>query len=426
MQAHAIPSSHLTDDPAFSGPAVCAVWPPGRDFWADFALRTRDGKHPYLFKGLLPTDFPAATELDDVLRELTQLEPERRRFRIYLDAERRNDLAEKVLGQPFSPGQVFPQILERASAERVGFMINDLQDVNARFKASIGALLESMYAHRGFPHGGVEQILFAGNYAGTAFGAHRGFEHAFLIHLGPGIKEFHLWSQDEFEALTGALDDVADYQHLLPHAHTVRMEPGDVLYLPALWFHIGTQSEYSVSVAVGLYDYPAARWVGVTLQEVGATLMRMGDPEPYLPASDERNHFAPLAEALLRDLATKILKPKMDDYWFKRRSNGGFISKDESLLPARPLLPTDRVRVSAPHRFCWSEAPDGKMSIYLRYRRFQLKAVPGLEPVLAWLNERNEVSVAEIQQRLGQILSEAAVLGLFQTLVRSGGLVVSR
>ncbi len=153
-----------------------------------------------------------------------------------------------------------PWMQDLAGADRFSLVINNLETVSPALAAGLGTFLKSLIDGWGLPLGGAEQVAFVGNYAGTAFGIHEGYEDAFLIRLGPNAKNFYCWPAEQYEKLTGGKQPTfGDYQALLEQAEHFLLEPGDALFLPRRVFHVGTQETFSVSVAMPLYTYPYAR-----------------------------------------------------------------------------------------------------------------------------------------------------------------------
>lgn len=391
-------------------------------WWLAFAGWTRHGRDPVLLKRALGPDCPGPGEVDRAVRRLHAASGDGRRLRIYVGDARRDDLARRVLDTPLLDGPVFNAMQQRTGAERMAFVVNDLQDWSPALTEHLGALLMSMAPYRGLPPFGAEQILFAGNYAGTPFGAHQGFEHAFLCHLGPADKMFYLWSTETYRALTGGTADVADYEPLLPHGIELRLEPGDVLYLPAYWFHIGTQREYSCSVAVGMYDFPLERWLGPAVTRALAA----SEPWPlsdYAPFSGEGRPLGRRAAELLGSLQAG-LPDTLDDRWLRCASNAGFVHRRRPTFAAPPLTPGDRVRVRRPFQVCWRPRPGdrGALDVYLRHERVAVAAHAAWPAIFRALNAGATPTIDELAGLLGAPWTAADALAVARVLAATGGL----
>lgn len=81
-------------------------------------------------------------------------------------------------------------------ADRFSLVINNLETVSPALAAGLGTFPGSLIDGWGLPLGGAGQVAIAGNYAGTAFGVHEGYEDAFLTHFGPNAKNFYRWRAD--------------------------------------------------------------------------------------------------------------------------------------------------------------------------------------------------------------------------------------
>lgn len=309
--------------------------------------------------------------------------------------------------------------------ERFAFIINELQDWSPDLTTAAASLLSGMFDLRGIPPWGLEMILFAGNYAGTPFGVHRGFEHAFLCHLGPANKDFYLWSPESYAQLTGGLEDTPNYDHLLAHGVHVVLEPGDVLYLPALWFHIGAQQSYSSSIAIALYDYPIERWFRSALADALGSLPADGPTLPHARIHLDRNPLREEVDHLLATCVRSRLFSNLDDHWFRMLSNAGFLSKRRDLLGSITLKQDDAVRLIPPYRICChaGHAP-GRSAVYLRARRFTLASEPALEKLVGRLNRGETLSLSDAIRHLEHVFEPDATLGVFEALARTGGLQV--
>lgn len=308
--------------------------------WDDFDDKTNHGIEPYLFEGVLPLDegFAGSDAVEaaffalfnEAFREQTDC-----RARVYVGEERRDDLVETLFSQPTQSAHSLVDFMPAyTNAPRFSLVLNNLEQASARLAADFGQLAQSFFTARGFPIGGTEQAVFCGNYSGTAFGIHEGFEHALLCHLGPGVKNFYCWSRDDYlsiaEGREPTFSDSAAFNPLFDKAELFVLKPGDVLYLPAAVYHIGRQEEYSVSVALPLYTYPYSRFLsrGVlpALSETSLPFDQEG-MSPFLPFSDDNPLSTPVTDlfhSISDNWFTTELPRFLTYYWNRMRSNGGW------------------------------------------------------------------------------------------------------
>lgn len=343
-------------------------WPPGRSFWVDeFPACTNDRTTPFLFKGIVPA---SAANSDAVLdgfsairRAHADATPISAHARVYVGEDRRDDLLGTVLDAPgWTDGGFVAWMQELVDADRFSLVVNNLETISPSLAAGLGTFLASLMDGWGVPIGGAEQVAFIGNYSGTAFGVHEGYEDAFLTHYGPGTKHFYTWSGEDYRKLTRGDEPLfGDYGWLLAHGEHFVLEPGDALFLPRRVFHVGRQDEFSVSIAVPVYTYPDAAILSkAVLPELIESLLtsepdtELGHPSPM--ASLDAG-FAPVAHRLT-ELAVQVLakaprqagaavERHMRQRWHTVLSNGGWEMVDADLCRSEAVAAFEPERVMA-------------------------------------------------------------------------------
>lgn len=416
------------------------AWPPGRTFWTDeFPAQTTARTTPYLFKGIIPS---TAASPDDVLtgfaviRRAHAMGAEiKAKARVYVGEDRRDDLLPDVLSAAAWPEEDFVTWMQYlAGAERFSLVINNLETVSPRLAAGLGIFLVSLFDGWGIPLGGAEQVAFAGNYAGTAFGVHEGYEDAFLIHLGPNPKNFYTWPGDEYEKLTGGRQPLyGDYTWLLEHGEHFVLEPGDALFLPRRVFHVGTQDQFSVSVAVPLYTYPDAGILRqAVLPELISSLLADRGPDHELsrpsPMASEAAGSRPVAQRLAHlarttlTAAAELVEVTVEQHFQKRwetvLSNGGWelaerdLARSEAAAAFDPqqVTPGATVSVIAPYRLRVTEE-----HVFLRGFQADLDTTALNTDLVSALNAGATITLPE----------DEGVLAAVRTLGATGGLHIT-
>jgi 50S ribosomal protein L16 3-hydroxylase len=92
--------------------------------------------------------------------------------------------------------------------------------------------------------------------AGThSFGWHYDFEDVFIVQT-TGVKEYFLRDNTvDRQRARGACPDFERFRHEGSPLATVRLLPGDWLYIPAFWWHVARCIEDSLSISVGVFPH---------------------------------------------------------------------------------------------------------------------------------------------------------------------------
>ncbi|WPN47860.1 hypothetical protein [Pseudomonas sp. P8_241] len=108
--------------------------------------------------------------------------------------------------------------------------------------------------HRPTPDLNVETVLFIGNYGFSPFGIHKDYDSIKSIHI-PLLdtkKSMYLWSEDDYEKLTGCRRNCYDPPSLIHTGIRYEYALGDLFFLPPNCYHVGYSPNFSVSLAIVL------------------------------------------------------------------------------------------------------------------------------------------------------------------------------
>lgn len=419
-----------------------ADWPPAPEFWASrFPTETREATSPVLFKGVVPAEVLSAVDVFAGLRRLQDAarsgEPTSARTRVYIGEQRRDDIIDTVLTTPWEEGTDFlPWMQALCGAERFSLVVNNLETTSPRLSAALGELIGSAFTGWGVPIGGCEQVSFLGNYSATAFGVHEGDEDAFLVHLGPGVKHFYCWSRESYIELTGGTDPTfGDSQWLLEHGECFDLEAGDVLFLPRKVFHVGRQSEFSVSVAVPVYTYPDSRLLAKEiLPALLETLAVGGDAIPS-PMHNAAAGPEPVADDLIDAAGIMLdqaiaaapthIRAVLQRRWRTVLSNGGWewvehdLARADDARSASQALAAgaDSITVAAPYAMFVDEDLDEDLSVAVTVRGTTLRVPESHD----WGQLLRELAAGE-QARIPDSLRQSPE---FAGLIATGGVQLS-
>ena len=109
--------------------------------------------------------------------------------------------------------------------------------------------VRSLFRLVGIPLGCVNVGVFMGNHKKTSFGVHKDNADTFLF-IVEGDKELLLWPDSMRERIPA---ESTKYDEFRDEAIVLEAEPGDVIYFPHTYWHVGeSSSAYSISLPLGI------------------------------------------------------------------------------------------------------------------------------------------------------------------------------
>src|SRR5262245_32691468 len=204
------------------------------------------------------------------------------------------------------------RINTKLKGECFGLVLHDLQEYHPQFYLRMREFLSGLAAQvrvrwRAMPG------LFVGNYDQTPFGIHQDPANVFAFII-EGRRRIYLWPEEYFR---NSLDLArsSDFAKLRRDATILEGEPGDILYWPGRYWHVGSPlSTLSIGLSVALVPVQLSSFVVSAINnQIGEfldpTLTRDGG-FPHA-ASDVEDSPEMIAAAIKR--AAKLLKRAHND-----------------------------------------------------------------------------------------------------------------
>lgn len=353
-------------------PAAIAV---EKEFdWARFVARYWE-KRPVLFRGTQAAPF----QLDDAFRAAAEA------GRIHLQRSYSGGARPSVqftvdrLQQAFlRPWLALPadaswagyrrRLVGRLGRRRYALVISGFHSFWFPLWARERAFFAGLWRLVGLPLTGAITTLFHGNYEHTPAGVHRDRFTTFLFAL-EGRKRMRFWRTRPWSEPVSTL---VDYRPYLGQSIAVDVEPGDLLYWPASYYHVGESvgGDVATSVNVGVprTEHRTVYYLDDLLlgtidetdlsdQERSRSRLPRLDGTPLVRdvlSADRRLSAAlpaPLQKAVraFRDLSRPAgTAHHIRALWLNRASAAGL---EPPPMPARRLRLTDRHRVQAERQF---------------------------------------------------------------------------
>jgi hypothetical protein len=150
-----------------------------------------------------------------------------------------------------------------------GFVVDDYHVHDELVWRRVREFVRGLYDVTGLPGEEAKMTLFLGNYARTPFGLHRGRSDNFMFAVD-GIKRIRAWP-DEFFRGKPDMTNRLDYDRYNDASVLLEARPGDVIYWPASYWHIGEDAggpSIAISLALFMDPQPGADLAQTLEQEI--------------------------------------------------------------------------------------------------------------------------------------------------------------
>jgi 50S ribosomal protein L16 3-hydroxylase len=309
--------------------------------WAELTERFWD-RGPVLFRGIDPAPFVAdevfaaavaacRTDEPSVLPPDTQFTVER---------WQRTDPAGAL---PRAADGTFDVYQDRMAAEldgrRYALVIHRFHAHHFPQWIRERAFYSGLWDRVGLPLSGAITTLFHGSYEHSPVGVHRDRFATFMFGL-KGRKRMRFWDERPW---TEPVSSVLDYERHLDTSFTAEVGPGDLLYWPANYYHVGEsatgQPATSVNIGVPRADHHASYDLDDVLggADDGTPSGAMFAPDGDLPR---------VWEDCLANLRDHLREDRAGELSLSHRTAGGFRPVPPSAKPA-PLDDDRELRAAA-------------------------------------------------------------------------------
>ena len=263
-----------------------------------------------------------------------------------------------------------------------------------------------LYEFTGIPAEKSEAVVFLRNHAQTSFGLHKDDASVFMFILA-GRKKIFAWPYERFAA-KGNLFCTVDYEPFLDDAIVLEGEPGDIIYWPSSYWHVGESSgEWSASISLGLrLNYqPFADVVRHLIRLVsdrpgGAPRVNTYSFDPNSLRQSAIDMPVEIKTALdaLREISSSAdIEQAHKLAWLNRVTGFGFL-KVPPPLPPRTLGDDEVVYTRAEYPIVWLPWSDGQIACSANGHSFMLKESDDVIKMIERLNTGSAYRVNDLIQ----------------------------
>jgi hypothetical protein len=318
------------------------------------------------------------------------------------------------------------RVRQRHGHECFALLLNESQSVVPEIWFRVRDFLCGLFEESGFPAGGADANIFAGNYRRTPFGVHTDTRDVFTW-IVEGQKKFLVWPREALDGIMGpGKRDAKDYADLRAHAIALEGDAGDLLYWPHPYWHVAESDRDGLvsTLSVGLdRTLPAEAWMRDAMLDLVRGPLESSDRithHPFDPTSLGRSFRAlPLQlrralEAHRRRSAGADLERELRLKWMCWLT--GFGMQLPPRAPPVELFDGDRVRGHAHHPITCASWRDQLLCSANGYG-FAIAHSPELAAFIRKLNSRREFLVADLRWSSSQLLTPSTVDAMLEAFI---------
>ena len=366
-----------------------------RQFWAHFVEHHWE-KRPLLLKRPLPTLLATPRE---VFRRLVKASE---RYRaddqdvlLRFNVEHALQQAEigkylPVMGDRSWSGYA-ARIHQQLNGRQFALAVNEYHAHDPQTWLRLREFLRGLYDFIGIPVHLTEPILFLGDYDKTPSGIHKDTSSTFAFVI-EGKRRLLAWPDEFFRGRPDSLD----YERFRDQAITLEGEPGDILYWPSSYWHVGEcvgGLSLTLNVAIWLKPGPSSDVYSDALRVVGK-LLRASEGaaiRPFQPdqLKESARKLPPVLDRAITALAAASREPAFKQAlmvaWLNRLASFGFQSVPPP-MPRKRLKDDDVVRADPHYPILWLPAENNDIICSANGHAFALASHPKILELLARLN----------------------------------------
>lgn len=378
------------------------------EFWADFANNYWE-KQPMVIKQPFANLLLAPQEVFHALAQAAdQYRNGNRSFetRLYIESL----LLTKSVGQhlPETADGSIEGYAQRLSRQLDGrtfeLIVGHLQAQDASLWLRLRDFFRPLYESIGRLPENPEAVVFLRNYKSTSRGIHQDTAGVFTFVI-ENAKRMIVWPAKTF---SGQEDTVASLnsQDFLDHAIILDGEPGDVIYWPSGYWHVGEVGDgLSLSINIGLeMAYKPLAITSSYLSQIAAEQISKptdGIIYPFNPgglrdiSQSLPETFNSAIQAFKEASQSHELERSLKLSWLNRVTGYGFL-KVPVPLSARHLDDDEMVRGDANYPVVYTPWSEATIAISANGHSFTVTASAGLEALIARLNTGARYKVKEL------------------------------
>ena len=300
------------------------------------------------------------------------------------------------------------RITAQLQGRQFGLIVEEVHARNAILWLRLREFLRPLYELVGIPAENAKATVFLGNYEQTPFGLHQGESENFQFVIA-GRKRLRVWPPEFFRDRED-VSHTLDYERFLEGSIELKGDPGDLLYWPSGYWHIGEAVNKEIVLALSVALFMNAQPVDDIIKHAGRAIERRFNREkvPTPRRVFPGNLFTSTHEVIPKtlEMATETLVELDRDPEFaqdlklsllNRITGFGFNNVPPAQVPSE-LNEEDVVRRAPNSLIVWMDWEDDQVVCSANGHGFSVLGHPKVIRLLESLNAGKESTVKTLVQ----------------------------
>ena len=298
------------------------------------------------------------------------------------------------------------RITAQLQGRQFGLIVEEVQARDAILWRRMREFLRPLYEFTGIPGENAKATFFLGNYERTPFGLHQGESENFQFVID-GRKRLRVWPPEFFRDKED-VSHTLDYERFLDGSIALEGEPGDVIYWPSGYWHIGEAVDEEVAVALSVALFMNFQPAEEIIKHAGRKIeQRLETPTAALADHVSPHNLCTGAVEMISGavrMASETLMELGQDCEFAQelklsllnRMTGFGFNNVPPVLPPRRLKDEDVVRGDHDSLVAWMDWQDDEIVCSANGHGFSVLGHPKVIRLLQELNNEAASSVKNL------------------------------
>lgn len=360
-------------------------------YWNIIKERSGNFSRPLTINNCFSSGLFEENDVLEVLKNLCLIELSRLTTRVFIDGSLNYNGNELIYKNPPTENDSIESWWNKIFKDKkYGIIINHAHQYHDLLGIKTAKLFNKLFKLNDFPSGGIDVVIFIGNYGFTPFGIHHDDEISDIFHFHIlGEKTMTVWHPDEYYKITGSYDSFLEPEKIINTGNSFLLQPNTIYFMPSNMYHIGFTPNFSCAITFGLMKKTLEELILDSSKQKIKSIITLKDFKERASITQKINKN--LFKRPCPDL-NDFINTSLSENELKFKSNNGLISSPLITKENIELNLNLKIKRVSPFRLYYATdiIDDERSIIFARGSRISLKMHKNVVQMIELLNESSQ------------------------------------